>query len=105
MFADISVSELSVTSSSGSGALGCQYRARLRFFPQDRIPAVAEITFAELEATFRQSFIPALQVRLTLHAQSEGRHKECPNVQWGVCLVLIVAILDRLDCVTISHQC
>ena len=59
--ADISVSEVSVASSSGGG-LGCQYRLRLRFFPLDRIPAAAQLTFAELEATFNQAFIPALQV-------------------------------------------
>lgn len=48
---------------SSGGGLGCQYCARLRFFPQERIPAAAQLSFGQLEATFRQAFIPALQVR------------------------------------------
>ena len=48
------------------GGLGCQYRARLRFFPKDRIPAAAQLSFEQLEAAFRQAFIPALQARRSL---------------------------------------
>ena len=58
------MSEVSVACSGGG--LGCQYRARLRFFPQDRIPAAAQLSFEQLEAAFRQAFIPALQARRSL---------------------------------------
>ena len=50
--------------SSAAAGRGCQYRMRLRFFAGDRIPPAADLTFADLERTFRERFMPALQARL-----------------------------------------
>lgn len=82
--AEISVSEVSVAAMSNlSSGLGCQYRMRLRFFPQDRIPAAAKLTFAELESAFNLKFIPALQVRLLI-LHSLGPRTLAPDLEQTV---------------------